>query len=67
MKRLMYAVMTVCLLLGVVAAQTKTKTKKSAAKTEPAASAKAPEAGPSHVKAYTPDQMKWSPAPNALP
>jgi mannose-6-phosphate isomerase-like protein (cupin superfamily) len=68
MKRLMYAVLTTCLLLGVVAAQTKTSTKKSATKAAPtAASAKATDSGSSHVKAYTPDQIKWGPAPNMLP
>ena len=52
MKRLMYAVLTTCLLLGVVAAQTKTSTKKSATKAAPtAASAKATDSGSSHVKA----------------
>jgi ChrR-like protein with cupin domain len=66
MKRLMCTVMTLCLLLGVATAQTKTKTKKSAAKTAPAA-AKAAPAGPSHVKAYSPDDVKWTTAPNALP
>jgi len=67
MKRLMCTVVSVCLLLGVAAAQTKTATKKSAAKSAPPATAPAKEAGPSHVKAFTPDQMKWAPAPNALP
>ena len=68
MKRLMLAFLTVCLLLGVVAAQTKTSTKKSAAKTASAAEpAKAAPAGSSHVKAYTPEDVKWSAAPNALP
>jgi mannose-6-phosphate isomerase-like protein (cupin superfamily) len=66
MKRLMCTVMSVCLLLGVAAAQTKTTTKKSAAKSAPAAAAKS-DAGMSHVKAFTPDQIKWGPAPNALP
>jgi hypothetical protein len=66
MKRLIYAVLTTCLLLGVAAAQTKT-TKKSAAKPAAAAPAKATDSGSSHVKAYSPDDMKWSPAPNALP
>jgi opacity protein-like surface antigen len=65
MKRLMCIAMSLCLLLGVAAAQTKTTTKKSAAKSAAAAPAK--EAGMSHVKAYTPDQVKWGPAPNALP
>jgi hypothetical protein len=68
MKRLMLAVMTTCLLLGVVAAQTKTSTKKSAAKAAPAAApAKAASAGSSHVKAYSPDDMKWTAASNSLP
>jgi ChrR-like protein with cupin domain len=67
MKRLMCTVMSLCLLLGVAAAQTKTTAKKSAAKAAPAATAKAAPAGSSHVKAYGPDDMKWSPAPNALP
>src|SRR3954469_14854074 len=68
MKRLMCTAMSVCLLLGVAAAQTKTKTKKSAAKSAPAtASAKAADASSAHVKAYTPEQMKWSAGPNALP
>ena len=66
MKRLMCTVMSVCLLLGVAATQTKTTTKKSAAKSAPAAAAKS-DAGMSHVKAFTPDQIKWGPAPNALP
>src|SRR5437762_1235126 len=64
MKRLICTALTLCLLLGVAAAQTKTTTKKPAAKA--AAPAKA-EAGSSHVKAYSPDQLKWGPAPNALP
>src|SRR5256885_5570018 len=65
MKRLLSIAMSMCLLLGVAAAQTKTTTKKSAAKA-PAATKTAP-AGSSHVKAYSPDDVKWSPAPNALP
>jgi quercetin dioxygenase-like cupin family protein len=68
MKRLMCISLSMCLLLGVAAAQTKTSTKKSAAKSTPAAaSAKAADTGSSHVKAYTPEDVKWSPAPNALP
>jgi len=68
MKRLVYVVLTLCLLLGVVAAQTKTSTKKSAAKAAPAAApAKAADSGSSHVKAYTPEDVKWSPATNAIP
>ncbi|MFL6301878.1 MAG: cupin domain-containing protein [Terriglobales bacterium] len=67
MKRLICTALAVCLLLGVAAAQTKTKTKKSAAKAEPAASAKAPDAGSTHVKAYSPDDMKWTAASNSLP
>jgi len=59
--------MSLCLLLGVGAAQTKTTTKKSAAKSAPAAAAKAAPAASSHVKAYGPDDMKWTAAPNALP
>jgi len=66
MKRLMCTAMSLCLLLGVAAAQTKTSTKKSAAKSAAAAPAKA-DAGMAHAKAYTPDQMKWSAGPNALP
>lgn len=65
MKRLMYTAMSVCLLLGVTAAQTKTATKKSDSK--PAAAAKAAPAGSAHVKAYSPDDVKWTAAPNALP
>lgn len=64
MKRLMCTAMTVCLLLGVASAQTKTETKKSSSK---ATAAKAAPAGSSHVKAYAPDDVKWTPAPNALP
>ena len=68
MKRLFCSVMTLCLLLGVATAQTKTTTKKSAAKTAAAtAPAKAADAGSAHVKAFTPDQVEWGPAPNALP
>src|SRR5947199_8519567 len=68
MKRLMCTAMSLCLLLGVAAAETKTSTKKSAAKSAPAAaSAKAADASSAHVKAYTPEQMKWSAGPNALP
>jgi mannose-6-phosphate isomerase-like protein (cupin superfamily) len=67
MKRLIFTTMTMCLLLGVATAQTKTSTKKPAAKTASAATAKSADAGPSHVKAYSPDQVKWGPAPNALP
>ena len=64
MKRLLSIAMSMCLLLGVAAAQTKTTTKKSAAKGAPA---KAAPAGSTHVKAYSPDDVKWTPAPNALP
>jgi hypothetical protein len=69
MKRLIYAVLTTCLLLGVAAAQAKTATAKSAAKAAPAAasSAKAADTGHSHVKAFSPDDVKWSPGPNAIP
>src|SRR4051795_12289763 len=68
MKRLMCTAMSLCLLLGVAGAQTKTTTKKSAAKSAPAAApAKAADASSAHVKAYTPEQMKWSAGPNALP
>jgi len=68
MKRLMCTAMSLCLLLGVVAAETKTSAKKSAAKPAPAAAAaKAAPAGSSHVKAYSPDDMKWTAAANALP
>jgi len=67
MKRLMCTVMSLCLLLGVAAAQTKTTAKKSAAKAAPAATAKAAPAGSSHVKAYSPDDMKWAAASNSLP
>jgi hypothetical protein len=67
MKRLLSIAMTTCLLLGVAAAQTKTTTKKPAAKSTAPATAKAAPAGASHVKAYSPDDMKWSAAPNALP
>jgi mannose-6-phosphate isomerase-like protein (cupin superfamily) len=65
MKRLMCTAMTLCLLLGVTAAQTKTTTKKSDSKA--AAAAKAAPAGSTHVKAYSPDEVKWTAAPNALP
>jgi len=65
MKRLLSIAMTTCLLLGVAAAQTKTTTKKSDKKSAPAA-AKAP-MDSSHVKAYSPDDVKWTPAPKALP
>jgi quercetin dioxygenase-like cupin family protein len=65
MKRLLSIAMTTCLLLGVAAAQTKTTTKKSDKKPAPAA-AKAP-MDSSHVKAYSPDDVKWTPAPKALP
>jgi mannose-6-phosphate isomerase-like protein (cupin superfamily) len=64
MKRLLSIAMTMCLLLGVAAAQTKTTTKKSDKKSAPAATKPA---GSSHVKVYTPDDIKWTPAPNALP
>src|SRR3954468_11096029 len=67
MKRILLTTLSVCLLLGLSAAQSKTSTKKSAAKAAPAAAAPAKEAGPSHVKAYTPDQVKWGSGPNALP
>jgi len=67
MKRLLSIAMSTCLLLGVAAAQTKTSTKKSAAKSTAPAAAKAAPAGASHVKAYSPDDVKWSAAPNALP
>jgi len=67
MKRLLSIAMSMCLLLGVAAAQTKTSTKKSAAKSTAPAAAKAAPAGASHVKAYSPDDVKWSAAPNALP
>ena len=65
MKRLMCTAVTLCLLLGVAAAQTKTATKKSESK--PASAAKAAPAGSTHVKAYSPDDVKWTSAPNALP
>ena len=66
MKRLLSIAMSTCLLLGVAAAQTKSTTKKSAAKAAPAA-AKPADSGSSHVKAYSPEQMNWQAAPNALP
>ena len=68
MKRLMCTALSIGLLLGVAAAQTKTSTKKSAAKAATAAApAKAAPAGSSHVKAYSPDDMKWTAASNSLP
>ena len=67
MKRLTFAALSVCLLLGLTAAQTKTATKKSAAKSAPAAAPAKSDEGMSHVKAYTADDVKWSAAPNALP
>ncbi len=68
MKRLMCTAMSLCLLLGVAAAQTRTTTKKSATKSAAAAApAKAADASSAHVKAYTPEQMKWSAGPSALP
>jgi Cupin domain. len=66
MKRLMCIAISMCLLLGVAAAQTKSTTKKSA-KSAPAVAAARSDAGMSHVKAYTPDDIKWAAAPNALP
>jgi mannose-6-phosphate isomerase-like protein (cupin superfamily) len=66
MKRLLCTITMVGLLAGVGAAQDKTKTKKSAPKSTTSAAASS-EAGSSHVKAYTPEDVKWSPAPNALP
>ena len=69
MKRLLCTVMLMSLLAGVALAQTKSTTKKSAKKSAAAAAApaKADDSGSSHVKAYTPDDVKWSAAPNALP
>ena len=69
MKRLLCTVTLMSLLAGVALAQTKSTTKKSAKKSAAAAAApaKADDSGSSHVKAYTPDDVKWSAAPNALP
>ena len=70
MRRLICMTALLGLLSGMGAAQANTSSKKSAAKpasSTSAAPAKTADAGSSHVKAYTPDQIKWGPAPNALP